>query len=645
MARRSIKLLLVAALSVLGLTVLAQTSPSSAAVPALSWTHVVNTPAGCEGNCTSSPPGGPGGSMAYDPATKQLVDFGSGGGNSTWLWSGTAWTQVNDDGDPGCSSGCTNSPPNKNTFAMAYDPASQAIIVFGSNGYNDTWAWNGTTWTQVADGGSAGCTTACPNSPPGAYGTQMAYDAATGQMVDFGGGADYSNSPPALNYNDTWILSYRNGTYSWAQVDDSGSPGCTTTCTGAPPGRNVSQMAYDPATQQLLLWGGEVNAGRANGTNATWLWNGTGWNQVGDGNGTAAGCGGTEPILNPCPASPPARIGFGMAYDPALSEVVVFGGMNLFNELEFNDTWGWNGTLWTQLNIDSGCGNAYYPCPSSPPARDTLTMADDGATNQIVMFGGAGFNDTWVAPAAPPTPIQSGGAAVASLPGGQGYWVAASSGAVSAYGSAKSYGSMAGTPLNAPIVGIASTPDGQGYWLVGSDGGIFSFGDASFYGSMGGAHLNEPIVGMSANPDGGGYWMVASDGGVFSFGSATFYGSMGGAHLNKPVVGMSAEPNGGGYWMVASDGGVFSFGSATFHGSTGGIQLNEPVIGLASTHDGGGYWLVAGDGGVFTFGDATFAGSAVGKAGAGDTIGLFNSSGTGYSVVVSSGASYGFGDR
>jgi hypothetical protein len=108
---------------------------------------------------------------------------------------------------------------------------------------------------------------------------------------------------------------------------------------------------------------------------------------------------------------------------------------------------------------------------------------------------------------------------------------------------------------------------------------------------------------------------------------------------------MSAGPNGGGYWLVASDGGVFSFGSATFHGSSGGIQLNEPVIGLASTHDGGGYWLVAGDGGVFTFGDATFAGSAVGKAGAGDTVGLFNSSGTGYSVVVSSGASYGFGNR
>ncbi len=38
-------------------------------------------------------------------------------------------------------------------------------------------------------------------------------------------------------------------------------------------------------------------------------------------------------------------------------------------------------------------------------------------------------------------------------------------------------------------VGMASLPGGDGYWLVGSDGGVFSFGRARFYGSMGGQHL------------------------------------------------------------------------------------------------------------------------------------------------------------
>jgi hypothetical protein len=194
-----------------------------------------------------------------------------------------------------------------------------------------------------------------------------------------------------------------------------------------------------------------------------------------------------------------------------------------------------------------------------------------------------------------------------------GYWMASGDGGVFSFG-APFFGSMGGTPLNAPVVGIASTPDHGGYWLVASDGGVFSFGDAQFFGSVPGAlppgaSLNEPIVGIASSPDGHGYWMVASDGGVFAFGDALFAGSMGGVHLNKPVVGMSG--NGlGGYWLVASDGGVFSFGGATFFGSTGGLVLNSPVTGMAASADGQGYWMVAGDGGVFAFGDAPFLGSA-----------------------------------
>ena len=61
------------------------------------------------------------------------------------------------------------------------------------------------------------------------------------------------------------------------------------------------------------------------------------------------------------------------------------------------------------------------------------------------------------------------------------YWVATGSGAVHPFGSAKSYGSLAGTVLNKPIVGMASTLDGLGYWLVASDGGIFSYGNATFF--------------------------------------------------------------------------------------------------------------------------------------------------------------------
>jgi hypothetical protein len=251
-----------------------------------------------------------------------------------------------------------------------------------------------------------------------------------------------------------------------------------------------------------------------------------------------------------------------------------------------------------------------------------------------------------VAPASTPPPATTapsfaGGAHLAVLPDGTGYWVVSPSGALSAYGSAPNLGSMAGQALNAPIVGIAATPDGRGYWLVAADGGVFSFGDAAFYGSTGALHLNQPVVGIASTPSGHGYWLVAADGGVFSFGDAAFSGSMGTTPLNQPVVAMTADPTGG-YWLVAADGGVFAFGDAGFYGSMAGQPLNAPIVGIAATPDGKGYWLVAADGGVFAFGDAGFYGSEGGGPTT-DVVGLFSTSGgSGYTIVREDGTARGF---
>jgi hypothetical protein len=199
---------------------------------------------------------------------------------------------------------------------------------------------------------------------------------------------------------------------------------------------------------------------------------------------------------------------------------------------------------------------------------------------------------------------------------GPGYWLVASDGGIFTFGAAGFFGSMGGHFLNRPIVGMAPTLTGHGYWLVASDGGIFSFGDAQFFGSMGGHVLSQPIVGMAASPTGRGYWLVASDGGIFAFGDARFFGSMGGKHLNQPIVGMAASRTGQGYWLVASDGGIFAFGDAAFVGSAGGINISAPVAAMAVTPSGKGYWLQGADGGIFTFGDAPFYGSAFGMASA-----------------------------
>jgi len=200
--------------------------------------------------------------------------------------------------------------------------------------------------------------------------------------------------------------------------------------------------------------------------------------------------------------------------------------------------------------------------------------------------------------------------AMASIPDGNGYWLAASDGGVFAEGSDTGfYGSAGSLRLNKPIVGMAATPDGKGYWLVASDGGIFNYGDAGFYGSAGSLQLNKPIVGMATTPDGKGYWLVASDGGIFNYGDAGFYGSAGSIQLNKPIVGLAATPDGKGYWLVASDGGIFNYGHAGFYGSAGSLQLNKPIVAAAGAPDGKGYWLVASDGGIFNYGDTGFYGS------------------------------------
>ena len=284
------------------------------------------------------------------------------------------------------------------------------------------------------------------------------------------------------------------------------------------------------------------------------------------------------------------------------------------------------------LGVLGSCGGSPigFP-PTAPPSSATLTGPSVGYSGVVGIAatpGNLGYtltsrdyvvygfgNGSNAAPSTPDTTQSYSpgvGIARASASDVSSFWVAAADGAVYAGGSAPSLGSMAGTPLAAPVIGIASTPDHGGYWLVATDGGVFAFGDARFYGSVPGAlkpgqSLNQPVVGIASTPDGNGYWLVAADGGVFAFGDARFWGSMGRVPLNKPVVGIAGNTVGG-YWLVAADGGIFSF-KAAFEGSLGGVTLNAPVSAMAATDDGNGYWMVAQDGGVFAFGNAPFWGS------------------------------------
>lgn len=112
-------------------------------------------------------------SMAFDTSRGVSVLFGAGRDlNETWEWDGTSWTQRM---VAGPSAG----------QCMAYDSARQVVVLVGFGAdINETWEWDGASWTQRMVAG-----------PPMRARPAIAYDAARMVIVLFG-----------FNDADTWEL-------------------------------------------------------------------------------------------------------------------------------------------------------------------------------------------------------------------------------------------------------------------------------------------------------------------------------------------------------------------------------------------------------------------------------------------------------
>lgn len=132
--------------------------------------------------------------MPYDPATRTMLLFGGQSDrypsylDDTWSWNGTAWIKLSP----------STSPLARSDAPMAYDAATRTVLLFGGEGIvsegeygglSDTWSWNGTTGTKLSPA----------TSPAARYGASMAYDPGTQAMLLFGDGYD-------REFNDTWTL-------------------------------------------------------------------------------------------------------------------------------------------------------------------------------------------------------------------------------------------------------------------------------------------------------------------------------------------------------------------------------------------------------------------------------------------------------
>jgi N-acetylneuraminic acid mutarotase len=218
--------------------------------------------------------------------------------SNTLLWNGARWAQ---EGVAG--------PPARTDASMA--SLNGTLVLFGGEAdgdLGDTWTWDGATWTQHNVTG------------PSARGYHTM--ATLNDTVVLFGGTDLSQQ----FLNDTWTWDGA----SWTRRDVAG-----------PVGRANAMMATLNDTVVLFGGKGSVADDGDSDFHDTWTWDGVAW------------------TLHTVPG-PEARDSAAMATFGG--SVVLFGGQDNilestpgpefdFDDIQYDDTWTWNGTSWTKLQV------------------------------------------------------------------------------------------------------------------------------------------------------------------------------------------------------------------------------------------------------------------------------------------------------
>jgi hypothetical protein len=214
--------------------------------------------------------------MAFDSTRGQIVLFGGSGSGGTefgdtWTYDGIAWTLKSPSSAPSARYGS----------AMAFDPGLGRVVLFGGRAAGqrmaDTWEWDGTSWTQLT-----------PSSAPfPRFWHSMAYDAQVGHVVVFGGDhiepfglgpindtwawdgtqwtQDWTSAAPSVRAGHTMALD-PNGRIVMFGGSDEGNPGTFPTDTWelgtgivTPPGNPA--VTFNPTSGEF----GQVNVGSTSG--------------------------------------------------------------------------------------------------------------------------------------------------------------------------------------------------------------------------------------------------------------------------------------------------------------------------------------------------------------------------------------------
>jgi N-acetylneuraminic acid mutarotase len=203
--------------------------------------------------------------MVYDKKLKKTVLFGGYGTSNyfdeTWLWDGTNWTEV-DDGEK---------PDHRGLAMLWYDPLQEKTILYGGIGranldqkvtrYDDMWSFNGNEWTKMS----------VSQTPGERLGAQIAINPNTGKLLLMGGlRAESDDKGKILRQyfaNDTW--EWNGAANAWTELHPD----------RAPDTRENGMMAWDPLTNEIVVFGGySYGFYRSD----VWAWNGQTWRPLVD---------------------------------------------------------------------------------------------------------------------------------------------------------------------------------------------------------------------------------------------------------------------------------------------------------------------------------------------------------------------------
>jgi len=264
-----------------------------------------------------------GGLTSPDSGTKQAYELGD-----TWEWTGSRWVQRF----------LVHSPSARAAESMVFDSKRNRVVIFGGRSgktnLNDTWSYDGNDWTQIP--------TATAPSVRELAGA--AYDSARDRIVLFGGTLQtYPNNarlPTETALHDTWEFDGTN----WQQILTDG------------PAINKARLEYDPVRKQTIMLG--YNSDLAT---VMYAWDPAAakWNQL-------------------TPATLPACGNEGALTWQSSNNTILYTGGVCASSLATEDTYEWDGTNWTKIELTSFAGSYFGSALTFDPDR-----------GNAVLFGGA----------------------------------------------------------------------------------------------------------------------------------------------------------------------------------------------------------------------------------------------------------------